>query len=552
MIQYYHRGCDIVNPLLIAINAKYIHTNNAVRLLKANSRFNVDFLEFTIKDPVDKILENILEAKPTLLGFSTYIWNIEIIKELIPLIKKHLDIPIVLGGPEVSYDAEEFLNTLPIDLVVKGEGERVFDDVIDYFHHQTPFSNPINISTKSVNYPIEEITSLDTLKSPHLEARDINDIPHRVQYIESSRGCPFNCSYCLSSLEKKVRFFPFDYVKMNLLYLIKHNAKTIKFLDRTFNANPSMIAIIDTIIEHHKKNQSYQFEITADRLDESIINHIHNHAPKHLFRFEIGIQSTHPITNKLVDRYQDNDALFKTIKQIIKHDIIDLHLDLIAGLPEEDLSRFKQTFDAVYRLGAKELQLGFLKMLRGTKIRYQAERFRYKYSATAPYEIIENNVLSKKDLDIIRGVEKTLNVFHNKNLFGELIFQHATQNSPFDFLNRLGTFLNHQGVDLHRYQLDELYSYYERFLKTQNFDQKAIDNVRYYYLKRAKIKPKTYFEIINDKKIKKTCFDNLQLKHKLTQNELYKHSVVTKLFGKYFIFHYQNYQTNVYQLFLND
>ncbi len=548
MIQYYHRGCDSMKPLLIAINAKYIHTNNAVRLLKANSRFKIDYIEFTTKDTLDDIVNTILDYQPTLIGFSTYIWNIEIIKKLVITLKKHLSIPIILGGPEVSYDAETFINELPIDLIAKGESEHIFDDIIDHFHNQKPLTNTPNITTKNLNHPIEEIDDLSRLKSPHFEVSDIEHIPNRINYLESSRGCPYNCSYCLSSLEKKVRFFPLKTVQENLLYLIKHNAKTIKFLDRTFNANRQMLDLIDTIILHHKPGQSYQFEITADRIDEAIINHIHSHAPKQLFRFEIGIQSTHPLTNKLVDRTQDNTRLFNTIKTIIKHDIIDLHLDLIAGLPKEDLPRFKETFNTVFKLGAKELQLGFLKMLRGTKIRAQADYFNYQFNPTAPYEIISNDCLSKDDLQRIHHVEATLNLFHNKGHFGFLVFEHAKEKNPFDFFESIYQFTNQKKFNLHRYQLDELYQLYEAFLLKEGFTQQALDEVRKHYLMRSNIKPKVYFPILTDKTIKHSWFEVLHKEHALPLNDLFKYSICVILNQKPHIFYYQNNTVKLYTI----
>lgn len=537
-----------MKPLLIAVNAKYIHTNNAVRLLKANSAFQVEYMEFTIKDSLEYITETILHATPTLLGFSTYIWNVEMIKAIVLELRKSLDIPIILGGPEVSYDAEHFLRHWPIDGVVKGEGERVFDSIIAYYHNLKPLDINHNFASYNNDYPIREIEDLSSLKSPHFEVSDLPAFPHRIHYLESSRGCPYQCSYCLSSLEKKVRFFPLDSVLNNLNYLIKHGATTIKFLDRTFNANRSMLAIIDAIIKNHRKGQSYQFEITADRLDETIIDYIHKHSPKKLFRFEVGIQSTHSLTNQLVDRHQNHQILFNTLQKIIDGDIIDLHLDLIAGLPKENLARFKETFNTVYQLGAKELQLGFLKMLRGTKIRLQAARFGYQFQQTAPYEITQHDDLSHADLTVIREVEQVLNVFHNKNLFNRLVYHHATRENAFDFFYQLSQHLKTRNVNLHRYQLDELYRHYEAFLTTKNLPIKSIDELRFLYLKRAKIKPKCYFPIVENKTQKHACFEVIKDRHQLSINQLFKHSIVAYLFNQYHVFYYHDLTCKCYPI----
>ncbi|MFW5893353.1 MAG: B12-binding domain-containing radical SAM protein, partial [Bacillota bacterium] len=367
-------------PLFVAINAKFIHTNNAVRLLKANSSYASEFIEFTIKDDLDAIARTLIERNPLFIGISTYIWNVETVKSLVRTLKSNSDIPIILGGPEVSYDAKTFLESLPIDLVVKGEGEHIIDDVTAHYQDGASLEGVNNIAYRTskgtvVDKPIVEIKDLSTLRSPHRFEQDIPDLENRIQYVESSRGCPFNCSYCLSSLEKKVRFFPLEQVLTDLEHLLENGAKTIKFLDRTFNANKDAQAIIDFLIEHRTAGSVFQFEITGEIMDEALIDHIHAHAPKHLFRFEIGIQSTHDQTNKLVRRFQDNAKLFHLIRKIREADIIDMHLDLIAGLPEESLDRFKKTFNDVFALGSRELQLGFLKFLRGTKIREEKDRF---------------------------------------------------------------------------------------------------------------------------------------------------------------------------------
>ncbi|MFW6299286.1 MAG: DUF4080 domain-containing protein, partial [Bacillota bacterium] len=459
-------------PLFVALNAKFIHTNNAVRLLKANSAYESEFKEFTIKDDCDAIAETLIEKKPLLIGISTYIWNIEMVKALVRTLKSRSNIPIILGGPEVSYDARTFLESLPIDLIVKGEGEHVIDDVVAHYQENRPLDNVNNIAYRTqggtvVDKPIVEIQALSALASPHRFESDMPDLDKRIQYVESSRGCPFNCSYCLSSLERRVRFFPLDEVLSDLEYLLENGAKTIKFLDRTFNANKDAKAIIDFLIENRKEDTVFQFEITGEIMDEALIDHIHAHAPKHLFRFEIGIQSTHDQTNRLVRRIQDNEKLFRLIKKIRKADIIDMHLDLIAGLPEESLERFKKTFNDVFALGSRELQLGFLKFLRGTKIREEKDRFGYVFESEAPYTIIRNNVLSEDDLKTIENVETALNLFHNKRYFNDDLFpilkKHFTDYfSMFEAMYHAYTEADHP---LKGYQVDTVYGFMHAFLK---------------------------------------------------------------------------------------
>lgn len=530
-----------MNPLLIAINAKYIHTNNAIRLLKANSQYTIDIKDFTIKDPLDDMITYIQSHQPLFVGFSTYIWNVEIIQTLSQSLK---GIPIVLGGPEVSYDPDAFLDFA--DVIVLGEGEQVFDYVIEHYKNGSPLKGLNNIAIKGYRGKIEEIKDLSTLKMPYYFEADQPHYPNKIAYIESSRGCPYKCSYCLSSLEKKVRFFPVDTVKDSIQYLLNQGAKTFKFLDRTFNANKQMFDLIDYIIEHHLEGTVFQFEITGDTLDPKIVHYIHEKAPKNLFRFEIGIQSTHKETNLLVDRIQNTEKLFQIITLIESEKIIDLHLDLIAGLPKEDLNRFKQTFDEVYNLGSKELQLGFLKMLRGTKLRYQAELYGYSYHKNAPYEIIKNDILSKADIKIIKEVEVMLNIIHNKGFFGQYAFDIITQTFPssFDFFKALYDYFKAQKIETLHYQIDAIFKGFSDFLITQNIPEVVIDQIKIIYLSRSKVRPKVYFDIIKDKRIKHTVFE--QLKDKLPLQHLFKYALVTTRKGGYIVATYKDFQSTIY------
>ncbi|MFP4286072.1 MAG: DUF4080 domain-containing protein [Candidatus Izemoplasmataceae bacterium] len=535
-----------MDVLLVAVNAKYIHTNNAIRLLKANSIFDCEIIDFTIHDDLDKMADTIVNLNPKIIGFSCYIWNINLIQNLILNLKSKVDIPIILGGPEVSYDAKYFLKKLPVQVIIKGEGELVFDEVVrNLLNGNKPTSN-YSVSywddLKLIDKPIGMIKDLKRLKSPYYFKDDLMHIPKRIAYIESSRGCPYKCSYCLSSLEKGVRFFDPLTVQKDIKYLLDHGAKTFKFLDRTFNASKHMIEVLKFIIDNALENTVFQFEITGDILDERILDYIHENGRKGLFRFEIGIQSTNETTNLLVDRIQNNDKLFHIIKTIQSHDMIDLHLDLIAGLPKEDLNRFKTTFNTVYLLNAKELQLGFLKMLRGTKIRREASLYGYHFDENAPYEITKHDDLSSDDINKIKTVEEALNLYHNKGFFRDIIFKLASQYNPFDFFYDLSMFTKKHRFDFHRYQLHELYMMLEMFIKAHHFEMSFIDDLRLNYLKRAKVKPQIYFDIVKDKGMKKTIFDPLMTKHKLSMNELFKHSVIYQSLDKYHVIYYHNHQ----------
>ncbi len=537
----------MMNPLIVAVNAKYIHPNNTLTLLKANSAYTVDTIAFTIKDDSSSIINHIITTNPLFVGFSCYIWNIEKLKPIIRRLKEATNIPIVLGGPEVSYDAKYFIETLSVDLIVKGEGEHIIDAVIEHYKFGKTLANTPSITTPKIDNPIQEIKSLTTLKTA--QSKPLKDATHKVHYIESSRGCPYQCSYCLSSLEKRVRFFSEEQVQNDILSCIKQGAKTIKFLDRTFNANPKAKALIDFIIKHHQPGMSFQFEITGDTMDQSLVEHIHQHAPKHLFRFEIGIQSTYDKTNLAVDRNQNNQKLIQMLNTIISADIIDCHLDLIAGLPYEALNRFKQTFNEIYELKAKELQLGFLKMLRGTKIRRQAEYYDYRYHEEAPYEIIDNHVLTKQDITTIKQVETMLNMFHNKNYFNTnlqpIIKQITTDYFSF-FLELYAYHTKH--YPLKHYQVNDIFASFYHFLKIKDASDSLLDDIKYLYLKRANIKPPCFFNRINDKTKKQTILNALHQQTGISLNALYKHSILTPYKNRTLIAYYQHHQVTMFTL----
>lgn len=537
-----------MNPLIIGINAKYIHTNNAIRLLKANSLHAIDIQEFTIKDSINTIVNYIINRNPLFVGFSTYIWNVEMIKRLTQQLRTLSDVPIILGGPEVSYDGDYFLTNTHADMIVKGEGEHIIDDVIEHFKTQKTLQNTPSIQTKTINNPILENKHLDTLNTPHRFESDTPMVKNRIMYIESSRGCPYQCSYCLSSLEKTVRFFDIEHVKSDIQYLLDQGAKTFKFLDRTFNANTQAIEIIDFIIKHHTKGSVFQFEMTGDTLDETLVDYIHANSPKGLFRFEIGIQSTHPITNELVGRVQNNNKLFHMINKLIDAKIVDLHLDLIAGLPKENLTRFKQTFNEVFDLGAKELQLGFLKMLRGTRIRKNAPLYDYHFSEKAPYEIISNHCLSEEDISTIKKVETMLEIFHNKHYFDDTLFtilQSFTSNY-FDFFNDLYDAYFKANLPRIGYQIEPLYRFINNYLHDLTIEPASLEPLKHTYLARAKTKPKPFFEKITDKKQRKSIIETVSNTHNISEAKLYKNALITHYKTGYLVALYDKHQSYLY------
>lgn len=514
-----------MNTVLCAYNAKFIHMNLALRYLKANlsqNQENTKIMEFTIKDPVLHVATKIISEKPKIVAFSCYLWNIELVLKTAQIIKKAMpNTIIILGGPEVSFDSEEWFEKEPsIDIIIEGEGELTFAHLMDTLLNHQPLSKVSGIVYKDTNKQIqrnEKRPPLDVknLKSPYHFAEDLPTLSKRIVYFETSRGCPFNCHFCLSSAEQGVRFFDLDERKDELLYLIQNGAKTIKFLDRTFNTNVQYaLDIFSFLIENHKSGNVFQFEITGDIMKPEVIDYLNQHAPKGLFRFEIGIQSTHDETNLLVNRRQNFENLKNNILRIQTGGKIDLHLDLIAGLPKEDYQRFQKTFNDVFELRPAELQFGFLKMLRGTPLRKKAADFNYVYADFAPYEIISNEILSFEDLLRMKQTEDVLEKYWNSGKFKQtvtycidVIFETA-----WDFFYAFGAFWHEKGWATIGHQHLDLFSRLLEFIEEYSPTHRQIlHNIMLLdYYEHFQYKPKRLKEYISlSKKSREHLFTRL-------------------------------------------
>ncbi|MDG5789204.1 B12-binding domain-containing radical SAM protein [Evansella sp. AB-P1] len=491
-----------MNIVVTTLNAKYIHTCLALRLLKSYSapEFDVDMVEYTIKDPELNVVSDLFNRQPDVIGFSCYIWNVEKTIQIVKMLKKVLpNTKIILGGPEVSYDTEEWINRVPgVDFIVRGEGEETFKQLLHQIEGGQDYETIAGLAFRDNGEvkmtPSRPNLDILTIPSPYRFEEDKKDLGKRIVYFETSRGCPFQCQFCLSSIEVGVRYFEIDKVKSDLLYLIHNGAKMIKFIDRTFNIKRDYaMEIFQFLIDNHGGCE-FQFEITADIMRPEVLEFLNDKAPKGVFRFEIGVQSTNDHTNDLVKRRQNFKKLSRTVTLIKEGGKIDQHLDLIAGLPDENYNSFKKTFNDVFALRPEELQLGFLKMLRGTGMRAMADQFNYQYMDHAPYEILSNNVISFAEITRIKRAEDILEKYWNDHRLDntvEYLIEHVFE-TPFDFFQRFGDYWDEKGWGKIGHQFEDLFYRLQSFLvyeKTKNM--KLIEGfMKVDYLLHYKQKPR--------------------------------------------------------------
>ncbi len=545
--------CYIMSIILATLNSKYIHTNLAIRYLKANApKFDIRLREYTLKDTMDNMLDDLLSHNPKVIGFSVYIWNVEKTLQLINLLKeKDPTITIFMGGPEVSYDFDVWFSRSPIDYIIYGEGELAFKELMEALHGIREVADVRGIvyrnliTNELIKNPPAPILDPKEILSPFYFEEDIPHLPNRIQYIETSRGCPYSCQYCLASVDNKVRYFDIEKVKDEIRYLMKNGATTFKFLDRTFNINKKYaLDIFDFIIKEHLPGTQFQFEITADIMPTELIDYLNEHAPVGLFRFEIGIQSTYELTNQLVKRRQNFDKLATNILRIKEGGKIILHLDLIAGLPEEPYNRFEQSFNDVFGLHPEELQLGFLKMLRGTGLRKQADEFGYEYDEIAPYEMKRNNKLSEEDVHNIHLAEEILERYwnaHRMDYTMKYLVDGPFKASPFAFMQQFGAYWEERYPWI-KYQLNDLFERLYKYLDSISLEhlQIVLSYMKVDYLTQSKIKPKIWWEerlhkqerrqIVNRLAEKSKSMIHLLEHHQINLPDIFKYAVVEPIY----------------------
>lgn len=498
--------------LLTTLNAKYIHINLAVRLLYHlnKDKHNLAYKEFSIKEDKDTIADYC--AKYDILAFSCYIWNITPTLELLKKIKLiNPAIKILLGGPEVSYEWEKIIELKEVDYIITGEGEIPFAQFLDNYPHVNLIPNLVSKQAQEIKY-VEQSVTFDVKNYEHImpyQNDDIAALKNKVCYIETSRGCPYKCEFCLASLDNKVRYLPNNAIKANLLHLMKHG-KVIKFLDRTFNVKKDFtIDIFKFILENHRPGNVFQFEITADIVHPEIIQFIHDHMPPGLFRFEIGIQTVNQKANLEVSRKQNFEKTKKVIEQL--HHKIEMHLDLIVGLPYDYFEDIKYSFEEVFKIFPSELQLGFLKFLKGTPVRLKYEMHGYQFDPMPPYQIIESKYLSKEELHKIGLLEEALEIYWNKKRAISTLKYVTTNYSIFDFLLGLAQYFAVKS-DFHKHSLANIYELLNEFveLNYQN-DIKLKQLIAIDYYMAHKVKPQLLFLEETSKENKQTLIQQYQL-----------------------------------------
>lgn len=453
-------------------------------------------------------------AQFDIVCFSCYIWNITQTLAVAEKIKaKNPFAKILLGGPEVSYEWKEIIALPYIDYIITGEGEIPFADFLNNFPVVDNIGNIVSKKDGNVLY-FPQAVEFD-LKNygdiiPYAYDNK-EELATKVLYIETSRGCPYKCEFCLASLDNKVRYLPNESIKQNLLFMMEHG-KVIKFLDRTFNVKKDFtIDIFSFILKHHNPRNIFQFEITADIVHQDIIKYIDDNVPPGLFRFEIGIQTVNQQANLQVSRKQNFDKTKGIIQQLQTK--IEMHLDLIVGLPLDYWNDIKYSIEEVFKLFAPELQLGFLKFLKGTPVRHKAAQHDFVYDPLPPYQIIESKYLSREQLSQIVILENALEIYWNKNRTQHTLKYVTQQYSIFDFLLGLGNyFLSRR--NFHEYQLTEVYHIIFDFIKINYADDVLLPQlVAIDYYLNSKVKPKILFCNELERTARQNIIDSHQLNH---------------------------------------
>ena len=490
--------------LLAAINAKYIHSNLGIYSLRKyalekiglegprgqetyaqsdeKTAIQIELGEYTINHQMDSILQDIYLRKPDVVGFSCYIWNIVYVKDLIHDLKKVLPkVRIWLGGPEASYDAVRLMKELPeVELIMRVEGEETFTNLIKACEKDSDIDDITGIvlrlgnGTVKVNRPAP-LMNLDDIPFSY---GDLSGLEHRIIYYESSRGCPFSCSYCLSSIDKKVRFRSLSLVKKELKFFLDRKVPQVKFVDRTFNCKKShSMAIWQYLLDNDNGVTNFHFEISSDLLDDDELALMKKMRPG-LIQLEIGVQTTNQTVIKEIRRTMDLDKVAMRVAEVNSFGNIHQHLDLIAGLPYENIESFHQSFNDVYKMEPEQLQLGFLKVLKGSYMEEMKNEYGLLSQSKPPYEVLKTKWLSYEEVIRLKGVEEMVEVYYNSGQFRNTMKQIAAEwGDAFDLYDGLAAYYEKKGLNgvnhnrMARYEI--LYKFIQEYEKNRNTDIKC-------------------------------------------------------------------------------
>lgn len=534
--------------VLTAINSQYVHLNVAVRYLKKyvekNSDIKLDIYETNINNQLMNIIKDLFEKQPDIIIFSTYIWNKEYVFSITKELKKILpDVKIALGGPEVSYEWDKIMaENQEIDYIFTGEGEKV---LLNFFTKDISevkgvvYREGDNLKYNGIEPLIE---NLDIIPFPY-DDEELQDRT-KIFYYESSRGCPFNCSYCMSSIDKSVRYYSLDRTKEDLKRFIDSPIKLLKFVDRTFNlSKEKYMAIWRFLLENYREGITFHFEINANIFDDETLDFLET-VPKGYFQFEIGVQTIDAQAMKSIGRINKLEKLEHNIRRISRN--IHLHLDLIAGLPYETYDKFRESFDYVHRLKPEMIQLGFLKLLKGTKMYDEREKYGYKYFSKPPYEVFSNEFISFAEMVKLKNLEKVLDFYYNSEKFPESV-QWIIENhyeSAFSFYEDVAEYFDKRGylkvshkestlfTLLYEFYLDKGLKDREIFVEYLKYDYLMLGKTGFYpeWFKSEK-DGELYDELIRERNYK-----SIREGHKNSELERFSYNIFTKEFEDIYVF----------------
>lgn len=517
--------------LLTTLNAKYIHKNLALRWLyvSRNQKENVVLKEYTIKEDIDFIVEDILCKEVDVVAFSTYIWNIENTMQIVKKLKAKSNIHIILGGPEVTFESYHLVDE-GVDALSLGEGEIAFWNYISMLENKECYEIE-GIYTKA--HPNTHVCKVDvslneTYENPYFLEMDEKEMGKRYFYLETSRGCPYGCEYCLSSTDRKVRYFSEAYV-FNILEKLKDSdVKVVKLLDRTFNVKPSRALKMARYMNEKCTKQIFQFEVVAETLSDEMLDFFIYEADKKRFRLEIGVQSFHDKTLEAVGRYQNNKRLMEVIKKLGDANIT-MHVDLIAGLPYEGLERFKTSFNTLYDLHASEIQLGILKLLKGTNLKKKKDLYGFEFNMNPPYDVVSTAWLNKEELEKIHGAALACEKCYNSGRMQysiDTILALGLYSDAFSLFYAIGEKL----VKLEKpYHTWHVFAIVKEILKDQ--DDMLVDAIlNYDYYRLFKQKPKMYLKDKLNNEIRKQIGDVLESKKIVNQYERHHYTHIDVMY----------------------